>query len=186
MREPAWTGHEIGASKPDIPIITPHGPARLRGIILSERQLGVWVHWNGECNVPCMGEAHGCKLCQQGVQRRWRGFLMVAPQLRRGFGILEYTDRAADRLGRRLTGQGKAIKNCAYLIFRKEGAKRGEVVLEVAEEPVRNFYIGPVPDLRRALVAAWYHHLASHPNIQVVAEEDGYGVIPLPGRPRTG
>lgn len=180
FNEPNWTGQDIGGTRARVPIISPQNGQRLRGVILSRVQLGVWIHWNGQRNVPCVGEHHFCRNCNDDVERRWRGYLAVKPDMGRGIGVIEYTDRAAQRLEKRLTGKAAAIRNCAYLLYRSQAKKRGEVILEIGDSPVPYFHEGEEPDLRNLLRLAWWDFLYQQQRPQRLEKPPDEDMIPLP------
>lgn len=54
-------------------VVSPKGETKIRGTILADTFLGVWVHWDG-CALPCT-ETHDCPACKAGLGHRWQGYV---------------------------------------------------------------------------------------------------------------
>lgn len=181
-RDINWQDDVPEATVPCFDLLSPRYDQRLRCYILSERQVGVWVHFAGGRTGPCTRGTGGCDGCRAGLRRYWKGFLFGLFDRAAPVAILEYTAAAAEPHTRRLTGQGKPIRGCQVVAFRRDGKPQGKVILQIADQPRPDLAIPELPDLRWALMRIWNAPTkGAAPPRPARAEGEDWEVIPLPG-----
>jgi len=92
-------------TKLTIPIVRPSRKTgwRLNLLILSEELLGLHTHYATR-TVPCGFPEHGCKFCNDGRPRTWRGYLAAYDLRRKGPCIAELPPAAARQLDDKTQG----------------------------------------------------------------------------------
>lgn len=87
------------SAKVSIPIIRPEAKNgfKLQVVFLSDRVFGVQTHYHGRTK-PCGHPNYDCRYCNEGREKRWRGYAAVLDMKTRSIALLELTGSAATKL----------------------------------------------------------------------------------------
>ena len=79
-------------------LIVRAGPnADVMYVCLSPGIHGFHIHWTGKRSAPCVKGADGCRLCESGTPRKWRGYVHVINMATGNNCFLELTPTTAEQ-----------------------------------------------------------------------------------------
>jgi hypothetical protein len=150
-----WTDLPDDGLDPKPDILSPKPGKTLDLVILSDRVLGVETHFVGGRTKPCCGDECSCIGCQQKLQTRWKGYLVVwiangTPQ-----AIAELTTEAFRRCppfhSSKTSLRGRKLK-----LTRPAGKPNGRVKAEVGDFVLGWQNLPLALDLECALYRIWF------------------------------
>lgn len=124
----------------------------LKGIVLSDQQVGCYTHfWRGRTTV-CTHEV--CDACTAGRAPRWYGYLAIWSPTSHTTGILEFTEAALASVDAYFTTHGTL--RAAKLIARRISHRaNGRVVLDISEGNYAAATLPECPDVKSVLCKIW-------------------------------
>lgn len=140
-----------------VPILRVKGAGRLYGLVISHRLVGSWQHWLGDHTVACIEPREECAGCRCRYRRQWRGYVACKTAGRYPVSIFEFTLDAALPWRKRLEGWPPGIHGHAITLTRREGQRRGMVMIDIAAVAAVPRALPPCPDVAaivRAMLAA--------------------------------
>lgn len=140
-----------------IPILSPSPGTRVRGVVLSERLVGVWTHWRAGRTEPHHKDQTGCPGCREGLARRWKGYLGIWWPAGSRVALAELTVGAARLCPVLSDPMPSSLRGWLLTLARPFGKMNGPVSIELSPPPAAGSDDGlkPAPDVRRALLVIW-------------------------------
>ena len=146
-------------SVPDVAPKILRVPAQGMGgvIVQSDDILGVYLHFWGGRTVPC-DRSPECRACRADNPLKYRGYIAVQNRDGTVRGILEVTPNVVEYL-RRIRAAKGTLRGQAIALYRTPKRARGRMYCESLPFAVAPKEVGPAPDVREVLLAAWQVYL---------------------------
>lgn len=142
--------NEVPASGPKIMVRRLKAGQRGNWVLLCRKIWGCYVHWAGNHSIPCYEPHSSCPGHQQGLPRKWKGYLCAGNQENRRVEFLEFTPTMAEKLLDQI-GPGQPLRGMRVRLERGRGDNARVAVevfprsegLDLSEE------VDPEPTLRK-------------------------------------
>jgi hypothetical protein len=131
-------------------VIYPRVGRAVEAVLLGEEPAGVWLHWQGDRTVPCLGGA--CKVDHERSKALWHGYIAVKTPRLAVPTILGVSAEAAGQL-EYLASLYYGIRGLRVKLSRSAHKKSRVVVELVQEAKVKE--LPPAFDVRPYLMALW-------------------------------
>lgn len=124
----------------------------INGIVCSEEQIGVKLHfWKGR-SVPCKGDL--CEACKEGQNPRWKGYVYIWSPNSKTTAIFEFTERAFSAFDTYFTEHG-TLRGAKMTARRLSKRPNGPVNITFAGGNYADSNLPQPHSLREVLLRMW-------------------------------
>ncbi len=138
-----------------------HAPA----IILSHDVEGAYIHYYRGRSQKCLPE--NCESCEANIERRWRGYLIVADARTRETSMMEVTAAAMPDIDRYFR-EHRTLRGALIETRRIPPKANGRLVSKLTESAYDMASYNKAPPLRKLLMKLWGLHDADQENPDVM------------------
>lgn len=135
-----------------IPILRVPARGMAGARILSHDVVGSYTHYAHGRTQPCDGD--GCEYCEQGTQRRWRGYLMIVSTKSGAIVSMELTAASMARIDQHFRAH-RTLRGSSIRAERKGGRENGELMVFLEAKSDGELDLPKAPSQRKWLEKLW-------------------------------